>query len=785
MNKYLLTALALFLSVVAVGQEVRGMVEDDKSGALPFATVKVFSLPDSTLLVAGVTNGEGTFALPVSGAQLPLLLRVSMVGFSESESVVHSFSNHTIVLTESATMLGEVAVTANRIPHRMVAGGLSTSISATPLSQLPDVYSVLRCIPLVEVQGEAITVSGKGTPIIYINERLMTNPSQLRQLKPYLIKDIEVITNPSARYDATVHSVIKIYTKREPGSGLSGSIREDMNKQLGKKLGFGTTLGLNYRRDNWDFFVDGYYTTKHYVSGSSEATFTGKIKDSEWVNNSQIKSDTYDKLGGATVGVNYEDDEQSFGIKYALETKGRVSELYNAMLSKLDKKPAVTLYNHNLMQSPWSVSHRPSLYYLRSIGEWKGQLDVDYYLAPSNNLSQRVREGYTTDYELDNKVSNSGASYSSIGARADFRGPLWGGSLNIGGGYSYIHNKFFAYNDASLALPNLESKIREQLMALYFEYSIPILKRLQFTAGLRMERLNSRYYNKEQLDEDKSRVWTNYFPSFSLAGKLWDVNAQLSFRSSIERPNYWQLQPQYTYLSRFEYQVGDPLLRPAIEYNTQLLLNKSWLTFMMGYSYTVDCLTQTTELMKDLKNPGQYLPYTTVLKNINAKPHHSLSATLVASPKIGIWHPTFTAMLSKMYGYDIWYFDQLITNRKPLLVLGMQNQFAFPYDITASLNMQYMPFGNIDNIEIIKSGLDSYIQVSKQWLKDKSLTTTISANNFVNYHGMRARIRTRHTEIVALDYRPTTFMFTVSYRFNSTQRKYQGVGALEEVIERM
>ncbi|TFH94132.1 TonB-dependent receptor, partial [Porphyromonas levii] len=166
MNKYLLTALALFLSVVAVGQEVRGMVEDDKSGALPFATVKVFSLPDSTLLVAGVTNGEGTFALPVSGAQLPLLLRVSMVGFSESESVVHSFSNHTIVLTESATMLGEVAVTANRIPHRMVAGGLSTSISATPLSQLPDVYSVLRCIPLVEVQGEAITVSGKGTPII-------------------------------------------------------------------------------------------------------------------------------------------------------------------------------------------------------------------------------------------------------------------------------------------------------------------------------------------------------------------------------------------------------------------------------------------------------------------------------------------------------------------------------------------------------------------------------------------------------------------------------------------
>ncbi|MDD7438411.1 MAG: TonB-dependent receptor [Bacteroidales bacterium] len=788
MNKCLWSVLAMLFSVVGTAQEVRGIVEDDKGEALSFATVKVFSLPDSVLITAGVTGADGAFALPIGNSELPLMLKVSMVGFSESGSEINALQGHRIILQESATLLGEVSVTANRIPHRMVAGGLSTSIDATPLAQLPDVYSVLRGVPLIEVQGEAISVTGKGTPIIYINDRLMTNPNQLRQLKPHLIKNIEVITNPGARYDATVQSVVKIYTKREPGSGLSGNFREQLTQQRGYRMGFGTFAGLNYRKDNWDFFVDGHYVTKEGIGGSSEGIFTGKTDNSIWINKSQLNSTAFEKVGNVTAGINYEDEVQSFGIKYELGTDWDRTNIYNTMLSKLDQQPEVTIYNHNLLQSPLSQSHRPSFYYLRNFGEWRGQLDVDYYTDstdPNNPSVQIVREGYTLDYELDKKRSTSGAFYSSAGTRADFTGPLWGGSLNVGGEYSYVYNKFFSYNDASLSLPDLESKVQEQLVALYFEYNRSLGEQFQLTAGLRMEHLNSRYFDKEQVDKDKSRVWTNFFPTFSLSGKLWDINTQLSFRSSIERPSYWQLQPQYTYISRFEYQVGDPLLRPAIEYSTQLLLNKNWLTFILGHGYSVDCLTQTTELMRDLNNPGQYLPYTTVLKTINANPHHGLSATLVASPKIGWWQPTFTAMISKMYGYDIWYFDQLITNRKSLLVLGLQNQFALPHDITASLNAQYMPFGNMDNIEIIKPGLDTYAQISKQWLRDKSLTTSFSVSNFVNYDGMRVRIRTRHTELNALDYRPTTFSFTISYRFNSTKSKYQGTGALSEVIERM
>lgn len=768
-----------------MAQEVRGKVVDDKGESLPFATVKVLSLPDSVLITAGVTNGDGAFAMPVGSAKLPLLLKVSMVGFSESVSEVNALQGNKITLQDGTMLLGEVSITAKRIPHRMVAGGLSTSIDATPLAKLPDIYSVLRGVPLIEIQGEKVSVTGKGTPIIYINDRLMTNPNQLRQLKPYLIKEIEVITNPGARYDATVQSVIKIYTKRETGSGLSGNIREELTKQLGHRLGFGTFAGLNYRKDNWDFFVDGNFVTKDGVSGSSEALFTGKTDNSLWVNESKLNTSTFNKLGGATLGVNYEDDVQSFGAKYEFGTEWEESNIYNVMLSKLDQKPAETLYNHNLMQSPWAFSHRPSIYYLRSFGEWKGQVDVDYYMAPTDHSSQIVREGHTPNYELDKKESKSGASYSSIGSRVDFRGPLWGGSLNVGGEFSYVYNKFFSYNDASLSLPDLDSKVQEQLAALYFEYSRPLGEKFQLTAGLRMEYLNSRYFDKDQVDKDRSRAWTNFFPTFSLSGNIGGVNTQLSFRSSIERPKYWQLQPQYTYMSRFEYQVGDPLLRPAIEYSTELMLNKKWLTVVLGYGYSVDCLTQTTELMQDLKNPGQFVPYTTVVKTINANPHHGLSATLVASPKFGWWQPTFTAMVSKMIGYNIWYFDQLITDRKPLLAFGLQNQLDLPHDIAASLNIQYTPFGNMDNIEIIKPVLESYAQISKQWLAHKSLTTSFSVSNFVNYDGMKARIRTKHTELVILDYRPATFTFTVSYRFNGTKSKYQGTGALGDVIERM
>ena len=170
-------------------QELRGVVYDEAGEPLPYATVKVKSIDGSKVLTGGVTRDDGSFTLQTGQQQLPLLLEASLIGFTPKAVRCESFTDYKIILKESALVLEEVSVTANRITHRMVAGGISTSIEASPLANLSDVYSVLRGVPLVEIEGTEVRVAGKGTPIIYINDRLMTDPNQLRNLKPYLIRD--------------------------------------------------------------------------------------------------------------------------------------------------------------------------------------------------------------------------------------------------------------------------------------------------------------------------------------------------------------------------------------------------------------------------------------------------------------------------------------------------------------------------------------------------------------------------------------------------------------------
>ncbi|MDY5815942.1 carboxypeptidase-like regulatory domain-containing protein, partial [Porphyromonas somerae] len=208
MKQFITSLLILcFATGNLLAQEIKGKVSDKEGKPLPYATIKAIALPDSTTIVGGVTKEDGTFSLSIGDHKLPILLQASLIGYSAEQVLCEDLKEYTLTLSESTTMLEEVAITANRVSHRLVAGGLSTQIDGSPLSKLTDIYSVLRGIPLVEVENDKVKVTGKGTPVIYINDRLMTDPNQMRELKPYLIKDIQVITNPGAKYSSSVGAV--------------------------------------------------------------------------------------------------------------------------------------------------------------------------------------------------------------------------------------------------------------------------------------------------------------------------------------------------------------------------------------------------------------------------------------------------------------------------------------------------------------------------------------------------------------------------------------------------
>ena len=762
------------------------MVYDEAGEPLPYATIKVKSIDEGKVLTGGVTRDDGTFTLPIGQHQLPLMLEVSLIGFTPKEVKCESFATYKIVLKESALVLEEVSVTANRITHRMVAGGISTSIEASPLAHLSDIYSVLRGVPLVEIEGTEVRVAGKGTPIIYINDRLMTDPNQLRNLKPYLIRDIEVLTNPGARYSSSTESVIKIYTKREQGTGLSGEAKIDLFNQIGSPIGYQPYLRLNYRLNNWDFFTSVMYQDEQTNHSFPSLRTHGKTDQSEWINQSTTKHKEGVQTQEYTIGINYEDDVQSAGFRYRIAAEKEDSWMYSDLTSHhLQPTPeAVERYfSKSQTLKPWNASHRPNLYYLRRFGDWKAQIDLDYYQTGMSHSTEKAHEGHTEAYELSGVENRHGAKYQSAGARLDIAGPLWGGRLELGGEYSKVHNRFYNQLDADLHLTDLNSEQREQLLALYLEYQRKIASEWSITAGLRMEYLENKYIDKGILDPDKSHTTTNLFPTLAVTGRLWDVRTELSFRSRIHRPSYIQLQPQYLYVSRYEYKVGDPNLKDAIDYSTALTLNKSWFTTILSHTYSRNCLTPETALFTD-PTTGVVRPYITLFKTVNAPPHHGLSAAMVASPTIKWWKPTFTLRLSKMIGYDLWNFEERITNRKATLALSVANQFTLPKEISMVFNVGYTPFGNDDNMEFTAPILTSYAEISKRWLKEQNLVTTLSISNLFNTtHSVRTA--TRYSVMESTERVPPRVAFTISYRFNSSKDKYQGTGALESVIDRM
>ena len=423
MKQFITSLLILCLATGnLLAQEIKGKVSDKEGKPLPYATIKAIALPDSATIVGGVTKEDGTFALSIGDHKLPILLQASLIGYSNEQVLCKDLKEYTLTLSESATMLEEVAITANRVSHRLVAGGLSTKIEGSPLSKLTDIYSVLRGIPLVEVENDKVKVTGKGTPVIYINDRLMTDPNQMRELKPYLIKDIQVITNPGAKYSSSVGAVIKIYTRREPGSGLSGNLEGRLSKIKGCKLGYGTYFSFNYRKDNWDFFMNSWNGAWRGISITDDATFIGKVGQNEWTNTSSIVS----KFGGnnhnLTFGVNYSDDLQSAGVQYRLSANNEFLTGEAKLISSLQQnKP---LYSFTEESKPWIYAHRPSLYYLRKIGNWKTQIDIDYYESTKTEKTTTTKRGYTEAYELKALKGRSGDKYQSAGARLDIDGPL-------------------------------------------------------------------------------------------------------------------------------------------------------------------------------------------------------------------------------------------------------------------------------------------------------------------------------------------------------------------------
>lgn len=226
-----------------VTSSIRGKVLTEEKQPLEFANITLLS-PDSTFIQGTCSHSDGSFEIVPPGSE-GYLLQISSIGYKTLCRPCKTGGTGLYILETDAVMLAETVVTAARPIFKLKGGKLETNIQQTLLSSLNNANDVLKHIPGPHSTEEGYTVFGKGTPIIYIDNRLLQNPSELERLSATDIDKVELITNPEAEYDATIKAVVRIRTLRGKGDGFGGNIRAGITQR--RRTNHNEQINLNYQ----------------------------------------------------------------------------------------------------------------------------------------------------------------------------------------------------------------------------------------------------------------------------------------------------------------------------------------------------------------------------------------------------------------------------------------------------------------------------------------------------------------------------------------------------------
>ena len=767
MNKTIrLSALCgCLLAVQAVtAQTVTGRVVDGGGRPLAYANVVAMSLPDSAFVVGVMTADDGSFTLDLKDTGR--LLRFSSVGY-KTVYADGKADVGTVRLEALTQVLGEVVVKSDLPQTRLKGEGMVTGVSGTLLEHAGTIERMLDRIPNVSARNGEIEVFGRGTPELYINGRKVRDKSELDRLNPDNIRDVEVITNPGARYDASVTSVIRIRTKKAVGDGFSLD-----NRLFGELNDYGYLVGednlnMNYRTGGLDVCT----TLRANKWASPDPKTTEQITHLEdtWRQRSKIDQVYKDENLYARLSVSYmfnQDHSVGISASYNRQPWNKPSGYMNSTLTQ--DGTTVEQLRSDYTANVQATTLQGNAYYTGKIGRWSVDFNTDWMYTKSNSTMNTV-ENYTEtgqQTEHNDVITNNTPRSNLIASKLVLTAPLFGGSLSFGGEYSYSTRKSVYTVLPKGIIDDDRSRTEEGLATAFAEYGRqfgPVSAQL----GLRYEDVDFDYYEDGVRIAEQSRAYGDWFPSVALSAMFGKLGLQLGYSADIRRPSYSQLRSNINYDNRYTYEGGNPFLLPTKSHNVNFAASYKWLMFSAGYSHIINPILEHSETYNDD-------PAIALFRQVNGEAYDKVFASLNLRPAVGPWHP------SLMIGVQKQWFKMAVHGHNPLDNPLATIRFNNTVDVKLceiSLNMSCNTTGADENNYLRKPSFRADLSLYKSFLKDKlTLSLYVSdlfktgKNSVVTYYGtMRESI-----------YEPKALRnvnLTVRYKFNVTNSKYKGTGA--------
>lgn len=610
MKKLFLLLLTLMYACGIFAQPVvTGSVKDASGAPIAYANAVMMNVGDSSFVEGCMSNDAGVFTFTNLSAG-NFILKLSCLGYTELTQDVCIEREKTdlgvFVMHESATGLDEVTVTANRLRVFSKAGNLVTDIAHSTLKDIGSAKEVMKHIPGVIATKDKYEVFGKGTPVIYINNKKVRDNSELDLLNSTDILNVEVITNPGAGYDADTRAVVKITTGKKRSNGWMA--RVDAEGAQSNHFSHNEGVSVSYQWDRLNVFGSYRFdrikeNIKYDVLQTSyekEATYD-EVSSSKYEDN--IREHTY------SAGANYDWNEQnSMGIQYTgydtrLKTISRPEEDWIKMYANdvlfADNKNALAGKDRTRF-------HHVSMYaQLRPAEKWSVQLDADYAYNKLNSheaITEALNLTHTTE-ETNTFSHNSSKIYAAKGvfsyAFTDRHSLEWGVD------YSNVRIEGKSINPEG-RIAGDEYDNSEDKYAAFTQYRLQY-KKLRSEIGLRYEYVRSRTTDFGKVVGKKD--YSDVLPSLSLSLPVGKVDWALNFTNRIQRPSFDQLNNKVKYNNQFHQEKGNPNLAPQKIYDVDFNVRYSVLNFRINYQYIKDYIYTTAEQSEN--TGGSSVWYTT------------------------------------------------------------------------------------------------------------------------------------------------------------------------------
>ncbi|MGE8342109.1 MAG: TonB-dependent receptor domain-containing protein [Flavobacterium sp.] len=550
--------------------------------SLEWAEISILN-KEGKIIDGTTTKEDGSFDISLKNGSYKI--EISLLGFADYEKEILLEKNTdlgTIILKETETKLVEVVVQSKKKTIEQKTDRLVYNLENNVTNVGGDALSAINTAPGVVVKNDVITILGKGTSRVMIDGRLIELTGEelnnfLKSISAADIKNIEVISNPPAKYEADgTGGLINIIMKKGVRDSWKNSttVSYDQNKYgiytlrdnffySKNKFRFSASVngktGYKNSKENLDMYFPNGLSTMYADTKVKNENFSGKL------------ALDYDLSERSTIGFQFMNDRNNpdFGSDIRIEKYNTQNELEQVTLNKsfTDKGSKNQTYNAHLITKFDSKK--------------KLSFDVDYFNYSSKFDRDFIANNYNPDMEFID-VNQAGRNISNQDIdnwsfKADMEHPFETFNLSYGAKMSFTNSiSDVVFYNTITGTPELDPsqsnqfKYTENNQAFYINGDKKLNEKWNLQMGLRLENTQTSGFS-ETMNQENVNDYLKLFPTFYASYKKNENNTfSLNYGKRINRPRFDLLNPFRVYINSNSYSEGNPFLKPSFSDNFEL-----------------------------------------------------------------------------------------------------------------------------------------------------------------------------------------------------------------------